>query len=513
MGIFAWLQRPAPPRKAASYRPRVEQLEDRALMSFDPSGQEQYLLELTNRMRMAPAAELGRLLNSNDAYVRSALDFFGVDRQQLDEQWAALAPAAPLAFNPALWQTARAHSAAMLQFDLQAHQLPGEGTLKQRVAAAGYAGTYVGENIYAYAENVFYAHAGMAIDWGFGPGGIQDPAWHQVNIMNPRFRDIGIGIVAAPPGSGVSTGPLLVTQDFGQRTVVGPAQLVGVVYQDSNRDGFYSIGEGLAGVTVTVTGPAGTFTTTTRTAGGYQLPLPPGDYTVTFRGDRLAETPAAAVTVAGDNVKLDYRGLPLPTVQFAGAAGRLGEQGGSLRVPVVLSNPSDRQVSVGYAVVGGTARAGLDYGLSHGVVTFQPGQTRAWVSIPLINDRLDEPAETIRVVLQSPVGASLGSAAGQTWIIVDDDPPPVVTVAPLAQGASRSVAVQVALSAPSAWTVSVPYAVHGGGLERVGFVTFTPGQRVQWLTLTPLRAGPVRVSLVQPRLARLGNPSWCVFSS
>src|SRR5438270_7401294 len=81
------------------------------VMATDPSANEQYLLELLNRMRMNPAGELRKLVNisgnpatfgnpvSNDPDVANALIFFGVDANTLQTQWNALTPAAPLAWN------------------------------------------------------------------------------------------------------------------------------------------------------------------------------------------------------------------------------------------------------------------------------------------------------------------------------------------------------------------------------------------------------------------------------
>ncbi|AKK02145.1 SdrD B-like domain-containing protein [Corynebacterium epidermidicanis] len=59
--------------------------------------------------------------------------------------------------------------------------------------------------------------------------------------------------------------------------------IAGVIWDDANRDGVIAASETpLSGVTVTLTGPGGTFTTTTDKDGHYQFPgLAEGDYTVT----------------------------------------------------------------------------------------------------------------------------------------------------------------------------------------------------------------------------------------
>src|SRR5262249_30287364 len=147
--------------------------------------QEEYSLELLNRMRTNPAAELPLLLNSNDPDIRDALSFFHVDQQVLAQQWATLTPVPPLAWNDTLAGTALAHSRLMATDDQQAHQLPCELSIGQRIQSAGYNFHLVGENIFAFATNVFEAHAAFAIDWGNNPPtGIQNPPGHRQNIMN-----------------------------------------------------------------------------------------------------------------------------------------------------------------------------------------------------------------------------------------------------------------------------------------------------------------------------------------
>ena len=255
-----------------------------------------------------------------------------MNRQVLAQQWATLNPVAPLAWNDVLAGTALAHSQLMLQFDQQSHQLPGEPDLLTRIQAAGYDVASVGENIFAYAAGIFDTHAAFAIDWGSTSTGIQDPPGHRLNLMDTSFQDVGIGLVNGV--SGHQTGPLLVSEDFGEPASPGNPFLVGAVYSDTNSDGFYSQGEGLGGVNVTLAGTAGTFTTTTSAAGGYQLPLPAGNYTATYSGGGLTGTITKPVTVATDNVLLDINALAAPTVQFSSAAYNVSESAGSIAITV-----------------------------------------------------------------------------------------------------------------------------------------------------------------------------------
>ncbi len=288
-------------------------------MAFNPSGEEQEVLELMNRMRQNPAAELDLLLADADA--QSAISYFGINSSLLRNQWSTLQPTTPLAWSPNLYQIATEHSQAMIQTDQQAHNLPGGPTFSDRLKQINYQGA-AAENIFAYTKNPLYGHAGMAIDWGTTSTGIQEPPGHRDNLMNSSMQEIGIAVV---PDNNPSTkvGPWVMTQDFGSVRSDAGAWLLGVVYDDQDRDGFYDSGEGVGNVTVTAVGDTGSFTATSWTAGGYQLQVPAGSYTVTFSGGNLPDPVEKMAAVADDNVKLDLTltiapekpDLPDPNIQ------------------------------------------------------------------------------------------------------------------------------------------------------------------------------------------------------
>jgi len=303
-------------RRAKARRVSTETLERRLLLTFDPSPLEQEMLELLNRFRDNPQAELDELLASHpspltarDADVQAALDFFSVDGAALESQFASLSPAPPLAWNEALYDAAENHNDLMIQFDQQSHQLPGEAGLLDRDVAAGYDWEFsvrVGENIFAYSQSVIYAHAAFVIDWGFGPNGIQEPAGHRINMLDQGFQEVGISIVEES-NPATLVGPLVISQEFGRRGNYGNPAVVGVVYDDLNADGFYNAGEGLSGVTVELSGTNGTFTTSSLSAGGYQVKVPSGTYTATASGGALGgEIREFDVMVGGSNVKVDF---------------------------------------------------------------------------------------------------------------------------------------------------------------------------------------------------------------
>ena len=292
-----------------------------------PTAFEQEMLELINRARLDPAGEFDAMIADAASQtgvtsdITNALRYFGVDAFAFRDQMATYEAVAPLAWNLALSAAAQGHSAAMIDTDTQAHQLPGGPDLRTRIIAEGYDNwSSISENIYAYTKSPLHGHAGFVIDWGYDDvdisggqlvanwdtlgDGMQDPAGHRDNILSNGMTEIGIAVLAES-NSRTKVGPYVVTQNFGNRFDYAP-QLLGVVLEDADGDRFYDAGEGLGGITVTVTAAGGaSVTTTTWSSGGYQIALAPGTYTVDFTGAGLSGTVSHQVTMGTGNLKLD----------------------------------------------------------------------------------------------------------------------------------------------------------------------------------------------------------------
>src|SRR6185503_11373725 len=90
------------------------------------------------------------------------------------------------------------------------------------------------------------------------------------------------------------------------------------------------------------------------------------------------------------------------TVQFSAASYNVGEAGGSATITVTRVNGSDGAVSVDYATSNGTATAGSDYTAASGTLNFANGETSKTFSVPVTDDVLDEPDETVNLTLSNP---------------------------------------------------------------------------------------------------------------
>jgi hypothetical protein len=277
-----------------------------------PTANEQELLELMNRMRLNPSAELALLLDAADGNVQYGLEYYGIDRALLAAQWSKLKPVAPLAWSSELNVSAYGHNLATIAQKQQAHVLPGELSVQARIAQAGYQSTFFGENVYAASQSVLFTHTGLAIDWGKGAntiGGIQTPALHRENLMSKLITEVGISAIEDHRSAPI--GPMVVTEDFGTRAALsGKAWLLGVAFEDTNNNGWYNAGEGLSDVSVKITGINGTnFSDTIAVgqAGGYQELLDPGQYQVDFseNGRQIASQTTTIAAHQPSNVKVD----------------------------------------------------------------------------------------------------------------------------------------------------------------------------------------------------------------
>ena len=217
----------------------------------------------------------------------------------------------------------------------------------------------------------------------------------------------------------------------------------------------YSVNENTASVTITVTRTGGTasgvkvnYATSdgTATAGSdytaksgtltFRAGVAQKTFTIPITNDTLDEsdetvnltlsdptggatlgTPDTAVLTIIDN---DSGGV----LQFSSATYSVNEGvlSGKAIIKVTRSGGTASGVTVDYATSDGTATDGSDYIATSGTLTFAAGQTSGTFTIPIINDALDEPNETVILTLSNPTGgATLGTRSTAVLTIVDND--------------------------------------------------------------------------------------------
>jgi gliding motility-associated-like protein len=179
---------------------------------------------------------------------------------------------------------------------------------------------------------------------------------------------------------------------------------------------------------------------TTLTAGAYNVSL------------NLADGQYLAIIV--------YR----PEVNYTIASASGPESVANVTVQAYLNYPHTADVSVDFAVTGGTATNGTDYTLVPGTITIPAGSVTGSFIITVINDVLVEPSETIITGLANPsAGLSVGTQNSYTYTILNDDNIYVSFSSATASGPEGN--------APG--TVSAPQIVVSGGSTTVsGSVIF-----------------------------------------
>ena len=264
-----------------------------------PTALDQHMLELINQARANPSAAASKLgIGLNDG---------------LSSGTISSTPKQPLAFNEDIIDAAHKHSVWMLETDTFSHTGAGGSSAGARMKAEGYTGSSWGENI--------------SITWGSGKvpsqsvvesmeNGLFKSPGHRTNILKDSYNEIGIGVEG---GEYKGSPGVTATQNFGKSA---SPYLTGVSFDDKDGDNFYDVGEGLAGVKIQAQSSTGqSYSVTGWDAGGWQIAVPQGSYTLTFSGGGLAAPVTKTATVGASNVKVDLNadapggGTPTPSPQ------------------------------------------------------------------------------------------------------------------------------------------------------------------------------------------------------
>jgi hypothetical protein len=320
----------------------------------------------------------------------------------------------------------------------------------------------------------------------------------------------------ATKGTGSAT--LTVLDDDGAPTVS--------IADTSAVEGTGGAAQSQAQVTVTLGGPSGrtvtvpwsttpgTASSADFTAGSGTLTIPAGStsttLTVPVAPDALDEddetvlvvlgTPTNASLSDGDGVLTILDDDAAPVASLVDSSVTEGNSGSAdAAVTVVLSGASGRAVQVGWATTtGGTATPGSDYTARSGTVSLPAGETSATFAVPVLGDTVDEPDETVRLVLSSPQNATV-SAPNGTLTILDDDAAPADTTASVydvaafegSAGSPSRLAFFLALSRPAPRPMTVAWStVNGSAVAGTDFaaasgkVSFAAGQRSAKVSVT-----------------------------
>jgi hypothetical protein len=193
-------------------------------------------------------------------------------------------------------------------------------------------------------------------------------------------------------------------------------------------------------------------------------------------------------------------------LQFSVPAVAVAEEAGTVAVQIQRTGGSTGTVAVTVSTANVSAVAGSDYTATSNPITFVHGETAKTVLVPILQDSLDEAAETFTVALTNPVGgATLGALTESVVTILDDDPSPTLRIDDLSvtEGDSGvvSAAFTVTRGGATAQTITVHYATGNGTAgapddytAASGTLTFAPDEATKTIAVSVNGDGVVESS-------------------
>ncbi len=256
-------------------------------LAKQPTAQEVLVVELVNRARANPGAEAARLgIGLNE----------GITGTQITDT-----PKPPLAHNLLLIDSSRKHSQWMLDTDIFSHTGANNSTPQQRMVASGY--EFIGN--WASGENIAWggttASSINLTSYAVSQHeGLFKSPGHRVNILSESYRELGVGQRQGYfMQNNTNYLSSMLTQNFARSG--SNYFLTGVIYNDSNNNEFYDVGEGLNGITITINGRS----YPVFNSGAYSIPLANGNYELSITGDALGAPVYYSVQISNQNRKLD----------------------------------------------------------------------------------------------------------------------------------------------------------------------------------------------------------------
>lgn len=184
----------APSERSNKYRlfatPSEEWVFHKTADGSHPDGNEQAMVWLMNRARSNPRKEGLFLSDTGDSQVASAINFFNVNLTILKDEFAAIAPMQPAAFDRRVYEGSQVHSLDLIARDAQDHN----GQF-QKVSDADFVSNGGRASVFSSSRSALHAHAGFNIDWGNDtPDGMQVGRGHRAGLMSSG-TNVGIAMI------------------------------------------------------------------------------------------------------------------------------------------------------------------------------------------------------------------------------------------------------------------------------------------------------------------------------
>lgn len=203
-----------------------------------------------------------------------------------------------------------------------------------------------------------------------------------------------------------------------------------------------------------------------------------GTFTLTLSGESgatLAGATATATIVRTTDVTPNYPvNDPVSVAEATGA---------TLSFTITLSAPAGRVFTVNYATANDTALAGSDDRATSGTANFAAGATTANVVVNVLNDTVNEAAETFNLTLSSAANGAVITDDTGVGTITNDDAVGFTLDSPTASENAGFITFTVTRTNATEQTLSVDYnTLDGTATTSAGdysaasnTLTFTPG--------------------------------------
>jgi hypothetical protein len=151
------------------------------------------------------------------------------------------------------------------------------------------------------------------------------------------------------------------------------------------------------------------------------------------------------------------------TVQFSSATFTTNDSTNGVLVSITRTGGNGGGVSFRFRTQAGTALPGQDYTEVTTNVVLGDNETGRNVFIPVVIDQLDEPDETVNLIIDNPVGVTLGTPSTAILTIQDLEAPPTLTITDSSviegnNGTTTTMQFFLLLSRPTQRPVTVSFA-------------------------------------------------------
>lgn len=184
------------------------------------------------------------------------------------------------------------------------------------------------------------------------------------------------------------------------------------------------------------------------------------------------------------------------SLQFSSASYYVLEDVGNAVITVTRAGGTKGTLSINYSTADGTAVAGSDYTAVAGTLVFADGETSHTFTIPIANDLVSEPDETVNLSLSGPTDLEVIGAPARAIMTIQSNSTPLLLIpngidVPEGNSGTTDALVTIRLTAQTGRTVTADFNTASfsatSGVDFVaasGSIAFAPATTTQTITVS-----------------------------